>query len=165
MREKEKEQFIGELQALTGDVIRLFQHMDREEKSRFGVTMTQSYTLQNIYCCEKLTMNQLSDRMGLTTSTMTRIVDNLVRDGYIERIRDEVDRRLVYVSLTPEGMKLAEELRACTRGCFESIVSNISAEDRTSVVRGIEVFLQAMKCSHDATCEVIERKPGLEKVS
>ncbi len=152
MPDRDKENFIERLQSLTGDVIRVFQLMDREEKSRFGFTMTQSYTLQNIFCCEKLTMNQLSERMGLATSTMTRIVDNLVRDGYIDRIRDNADRRLVYVTLTQEGLKMAEELRDCTRDCFQSIVKNIPDGDRNSVVRGISVFLEAMKCAYSDSC-------------
>ncbi len=69
MQEKDEGQFIRDLQELTDDVIRVFQLMDREEKSRFGVTMTQSHALQSIYCCEKLNMTQLSERMGLATST------------------------------------------------------------------------------------------------
>lgn len=152
MFEKEEEEFIEELQELTHDVVRVFQLLDREEKSRFGVTMTQSYTLQSIQFSEKMTMNQLSERMGLATSTMTRIVDNLVRDGYIERIRDEADRRLVFVTLTPDGGKLAEELGQCTRGCFTNIVDNISREERNSVLEGIRVFLEALKCAYAETC-------------
>jgi DNA-binding MarR family transcriptional regulator len=152
MLQQENERFIEDLQELTHDVIRIFQLMDREEKSRFGVTMTQSYTLQSIQCCDKLTMNQLSERMGLATSTMTRIVDNLVRDGYIERVRDESDRRLVYVTLTPEGKKMAEQLRECTWGCFQNIADNISPEEKASVVKAIKIFLEALKCAYAESC-------------
>jgi len=163
MFEKEEIKFIQELQELTHDVVRVFQLLDREEKSRFGVTMTQSYTLQSIQSSEKMTMNQLSERMGLATSTMTRIVDNLVRDGYIERIRDEADRRLVFVTLTSDGDKLAEELRQCTWGCFTNIVDNISREERNSVLEGIRVFLEALKCAYAETCEPCESKDSTAK--
>ncbi len=166
MQEKNEGQFIRDLQELTDDVIRVFQLMDREEKSRFGVTMTQSYALQSIYSCEKLTMNQLSERMGLATSTMTRIVDNLVRDGYIGRIRDDTDRRLVYVTLTEDGLKLAEQLRACTTECFNNIAKNIPSGNRTTVVNGIRAFLEALKCAYAESCEDVSTdKKVEEKVS
>lgn len=51
-------------------------------------------------------MNQLSERMSLARSTMTRVVDTLVRDGILERVRDREDRRLVEVQLTEKGKDL-----------------------------------------------------------
>jgi len=146
MLDKADERFIEKFQEVTKDVIRIYQLLDRKEKSVFGVTMTQNHTLLNLKRHEKLTMNQLADQMGLATSTMTRIVDNLVRDNYIQRVRDDSDRRLVYVTLTEEGGKLAEKLGECTWECFESIVQNIPQGERAAVVNGIHVFLEALEC-------------------
>jgi DNA-binding MarR family transcriptional regulator len=41
--------------------------------------------------------------------TVTSVVDTLVRDGYVERQRDDQDRRLVRLFLTSEGRRKAEE--------------------------------------------------------
>lgn len=62
---------------------------------------------------------------GLPTSTVTDIVDRLVGAGFVERIRDEADRRRILLSLTSRvvevqqrysASELTEQLEAVAKG-------------------------------------------------
>jgi len=56
-----------------------------------------------------LTPGQLAALTGLTTGTVTGVIDRLERGGYVRRERDAADRRKVIVTPAPEGVaKLAD---------------------------------------------------------
>lgn len=57
-----------------------------------------------------LTPGQLAELTGLTTGTVTGVIDRLEKGGFVHRARDAGDRRKVLVTPVPEGMaKLAAE--------------------------------------------------------
>lgn len=51
-----------------------------------------------------VTTGRVAELTGLTTGSATRLVDRLVRAGYVTRARDTVDRRRVLVATVPERM-------------------------------------------------------------
>ncbi len=51
-----------------------------------------------------LSPGRLAEVTGLTTGTVTGVIDRLERAGYVRRERDAGDRRKVLVTLVPEGM-------------------------------------------------------------
>lgn len=57
-----------------------------------------------------LTLSELSQKLLKVNSNITTIVDHLEERGLVQRIRDEVDRRVVKVQLTPAGLQLRERV-------------------------------------------------------
>jgi len=54
-----------------------------------------------------ISISNLSEKMGLDGSTMSRNIGLLYRKGLVDRFRDEeTDRRIVYVKLSEAGKKL-----------------------------------------------------------
>jgi DNA-binding MarR family transcriptional regulator len=93
----------------------------------------------------QMTMNALSEWMSLATSTMTRIVDNLVRDGYIERTQDDQDRRVVHVSLTEKGRELQQVIHRIYHQYHQRIVDNIPADQLHKVVESLQTLRDAIE--------------------
>jgi DNA-binding MarR family transcriptional regulator len=52
-----------------------------------------------------MTAGELSQAIGLSTAATTTLLDRLEGKGYIERRRDDTDRRKVVVALTAQGQK------------------------------------------------------------
>lgn len=73
------------------------------------LSVAEMHTLESIGLYEEKTMSETAATLGVTTGTLTVAVDRLVRKGYVERHRDEHDRRVVRVHLTRQG-KLAYRL-------------------------------------------------------
>ena len=90
-------------------------------------------------------MNQLSEKMNLDTSTMTRVVANLERDSYITRERWEEDRRVIMVQLTEPGIEVVQELTAEVREYYSAIISAIPNGQVDSVVDSVNTLLQAFE--------------------
>jgi DNA-binding MarR family transcriptional regulator len=94
-------------------LFRRFNALQRGEKRCFGVTLPQCLALELLHQEGPQTVRGLADGLGLETSSATRLVDGLAREAYVERRRDDVDRRRVFLSLTESGRELAGRLEGC----------------------------------------------------
>lgn len=82
----------------------------RNVLSRFwddhDLTESQFATLEALYHLGPLNHKQIAEKMLTREANITHVVDNLERDGLVERERSEEDRRVVEVHLTEEGRDL-----------------------------------------------------------
>ncbi|EFM55458.1 MarR family transcriptional regulator [Brucella sp. BO3] len=77
----------------------------------------------------------LAERVGIEGATIVRIVDELEKDGLIQRIVDDADRRVKLIQLTEDGRavatqveKSAARLRAQFLGGFDSQEVDVAME-------------------------------------
>lgn len=131
---------------------RLLQLFERDQIKVFGVTSSQCYALLEIERTNGLTMNELSTKMNLDTSTMTRIMDNLVRDGLVQRVRDESDRRYVVVQLTEQGQECAQKLRASIEKYYCDIITAIPVGNVDQVLASVNTLLTAFEKANPNCC-------------
>jgi DNA-binding MarR family transcriptional regulator len=82
---------------------------EQEVVKESGLTPTQMHAIEIIGQAGELRMKELSEQMGLTTGTITVMVDGLEKQGNVARKRHEVDRRSVLVTLTAQGRELYTE--------------------------------------------------------
>lgn len=72
----------------------------------FDLLVTDLQTLHLLVLREDVrTPKQLSQRTGLPTSTVTRVLDRLEGAGYVRRAHDPDDRRRVNIELNPEKIE------------------------------------------------------------
>lgn len=83
----------------------LVAQLDRELEREHGLALSAYEVLMYLGDAEgeKLRMGELADRLLLSRSGITRLVDRLVRQGLIERRRCQDDGRGYYAELTPAG--------------------------------------------------------------
>ena len=89
---------------------------DQAVSDALGINRTDHRCLDIIEQEGTITAGRLSELMGLTTGAMTAVLDRLERAGYVLRVRDEQDRRRIYVELQP---KLHEHMRRYYEPPFE----------------------------------------------
>jgi MarR family transcriptional regulator, 2-MHQ and catechol-resistance regulon repressor len=74
------------------------------ERNTLGdITPSQFAVLEALYHLGHLTQGEISAKVLKSGSNMTTVIDNLERDGYVRRERDEKDRRVIHVHLTEAG--------------------------------------------------------------
>ncbi len=54
---------------------------------------------------EPKSMSAVAKALSVTVGTLTIAINNLVKKGYVTRVRSEEDRRVVLISLSPKGGK------------------------------------------------------------
>jgi DNA-binding MarR family transcriptional regulator len=82
-----------------------------------------------------ITMGDLSRILGVPFSTATRTVDWLVDNGYVQRLADPDDRRVVRVELTVAGIELYRALNDLLLEGAEQFLHNFSLEERKELGR------------------------------
>ncbi len=75
-----------------------------------GLTESQFGVLEALLHLGPLRQTDLASKLLCSAGNLTTVVDNLERDGLVERRRDDADRRVVIVHLTSNGQKLIGEL-------------------------------------------------------
>ena len=83
-------------------------HLERALQDGHGLSLSEYETLDRLITqdCDKRRMQDLAAAMYLSQSALSRTVSRLVQHGLVERTACDVDRRGVFVRVTPEGKHL-----------------------------------------------------------
>ena len=76
---------------------------DRMIMDENGLTISQFDIMETLYHKGPLCQKDLGEKILKSGGNITKVVDNLERDGFVIRIRDEKDRRYFRISLTNKG--------------------------------------------------------------
>jgi DNA-binding MarR family transcriptional regulator len=107
------------------------------------VTLAQCVVLLEIDENGRLTMGQLATQLRLDNSTLSRTIDGLVGKGLVERLREERDRRVIYIQLTSEGKAACRTIHQENDGHVRQIFAKIPASKRGAVIRNFETLVEA----------------------
>jgi len=99
-----------------------------------GLAPSHGSIFAALFMESKLTMKDLSQRIKKDKSTVTVLVDKLVKLGYVEKTRDLIDTRVVYVTLTERGKELRPELQEISHKLISKVYKDISEEEQELVV-------------------------------
>lgn len=96
----------------------------RRDIERHGLVVSEFGTLEVLYHKGDLPVGDVSERVLLTSGSMTHVIDKLERRGLLARRRCPEDQRITYLAITPAGRALmtaifpahAEAIRRATAG-------------------------------------------------
>ncbi len=80
----------------------------QDDLEKIALTPPQFYVLATIGYAGELPFSEIGEKMMVTVSNLTGIVDRLEEKGLVTRERDAHDRRIVRVRLTEKGSKLCK---------------------------------------------------------
>jgi len=99
----------------------------------------------SIYPKGNITMGEFSNALSVPLSTATRIADWLVDNGYIQRLPDSDDRRVVRIALTDTGKELFKAIDRYIRERMQQILSSLTAEERTILLTLVSKVVSGLK--------------------
>jgi DNA-binding MarR family transcriptional regulator len=101
------------------------------------VSITEAHSLSVLHADGPLSQNELAHRLRLQKSTVSRLVDQLVRGGLAERTANPADRRSVVVCLTDLGTDRAARLERARTELFAGLIAGMTPRERRTVVDGL----------------------------
>jgi DNA-binding MarR family transcriptional regulator len=110
-----------------------------------NLTFHEAHTIENIGDHPGQSMRDLAGHLGVTPSTVSTMVDKLVRRGFVKRRRGAEDRRLVALHLTEKGKRIYGSHRELHRQVGQKLLSIMDEEEKEFVFRLYEKFIRAMK--------------------
>lgn len=109
-----------------------------------GVTISQCHTLMELHKNEKLNLNELSARLFLDKSTVSRIVESLVNSKLVDRDVPKSNRRITIISLTDEGKKVCQEINSGNDKYYNDVLRTIPEKERNIFLVVFEKMIKNM---------------------
>jgi DNA-binding MarR family transcriptional regulator len=113
--------------------------------AELDLSAPQVHTILALGHVGALAMGDLARRVAVTEKTVTGLVDRLERDGLVDRVRDDADRRVIHVALTPRGEALARRMDAEVLQALTRLVGLLDAADRRDLFRIIEKLTKSLE--------------------
>ncbi|WP_099202940.1 MarR family winged helix-turn-helix transcriptional regulator [Miniphocaeibacter massiliensis] len=95
-----------------------------------GITLTQFAVIEALYHKGNLCVGEIKDLILTTSGNITVVISNLEKDKYIERVKDEIDKRKFIISLTDKGAKLVEKIYPIQKVKIIELLSCIDEENK-----------------------------------
>ncbi|MEM5433930.1 MarR family transcriptional regulator [Paraburkholderia diazotrophica] len=84
---------------------------------------------------------ELSKMLGIDTGLMTRMLDKLEARGLLVRSRDQEDRRVVNLSLTKDGIAVADQIPEIAPDVLNARLKDFTKAELTELRRLLRKFL------------------------
>lgn len=126
-------------------IVRNLGIMEKNESSCCGTTLNQCHTIVEIGRVKEISLIDLSEKIGLDKSTMSRNVDILVNQGVVKRELHPQDRRYVTITLTQKGEEIFNKIEESMGLFYKNIYEAIPEKKRHQVLESLELLLFALK--------------------
>lgn len=140
-----------EITFMLQEILRQYGHYQRHiAVSVSGMSRTQSHIIIIVGRFKTVTLNELAEKVGLEKSWMSRVVDSMVKDGWIQKSPNPADGRSVLLSLTPKAEILHEELVTTIQAFTTEILDEMPSNTRTQLASALSGLLAALQTTqHD----------------
>jgi len=110
-----------------------------------GLTQAEFRCLRLFGADESLNNKTIAERMSLSPSRLTRIIDGLVKKEYISREIDLKDRRNMKVNLSAKGKSLVQQLNKAYVDIHEEILQDIDPANHEQLITAMMHLLEAIE--------------------
>lgn len=131
----------GDIKTLVDNLFFLFRALHRGLESQAikdGSTLPQRIVMGQLVRHGDMSVKELSQKVGLSHSTISGIVDRLERKGLVKRSRDQQDRRITKVTITDSAKNHFHNMM--TQRMFSGIVEAFnlaSAGEQVKILEGL----------------------------
>ena len=135
---REEEAFLNIVRAadvLSADFAELFKQQ-RISSTQYNVLRILRGEASN--SGEGLSCGEIAERMITRDPDITRLLDRLEKSGLVSRCREEKDRRVVRVRITPAGEKLLAELDPLIRDAHRKQLGHLGEEKLKQLIALLE---------------------------
>ena len=109
------------------------------------VTPQQMVTILTISELKSCKISIISKRMGISPPVVTGLIDRLVMSGYVARMRDSQDRRIVFVKLTKKGNTYVGKFRRTIQKKWKQILVHLTDEERLAYINIMKKLMEAFE--------------------
>jgi MarR family transcriptional regulator, temperature-dependent positive regulator of motility len=107
------------------------------------VTSPQSSVLLSIYEGGEIDLRTIGENASLDRSTLSAVVDRLIRRNYVQRRRDPKDSRKHLLALTEEGKAVSAELQKRSEVLNHRLLRLLGEEDSAQLISLLQRFVIA----------------------
>lgn len=132
---------------LFNEILDLEEHAIITEEFK-DISNNDMHIIEAIGLGEDSTMSLVARKLGITAGALTTSMNALVKKHYVVRNRSEIDRRVVYISLTEKGRKAYAHHKKFHMQMADAAIANLTEEEVQILVKTLDnlsVFFRSYK--------------------
>ena len=138
---KENQDHLKKIMYLIRRLIQAGELYTKELDRNYQVSVPQLLCLLTLHENGSLSPSQIAKNTMVGTSTMTGIIDRLEKKGLVTRVRNSPDRRMITISLTEAGKKLARSAPPLIRQEVIDGLERLPKSEIEKIIHGLEIFV------------------------
>jgi len=103
--------------------------VDQQLMDDLNISQSELLFFSSLDNCQGINSPELAKNMGLSLSRISRVVDKLVVNGFLDRNTDSTDRRAITLCLTPKGKVVRKKIDEVRNECEARILGTIPSEE------------------------------------
>ncbi|MFH0731504.1 MAG: MarR family transcriptional regulator [Candidatus Omnitrophota bacterium] len=142
MSDRELTLFAKSLSCLLPDMMGAFAKAQKNELTKGIISLPQMTILEYLYREKTCIMSDIAKLLCVSMSAATGLTDRMVKNGLLQRSHSTQDRRIVRITITSRGMKVARSVAVQRYKMIKKVFGRISVEDRRK-------YLQILRKVHE----------------
>jgi DNA-binding MarR family transcriptional regulator len=122
-------------------------HRPDETPCGGALPVSEAHALAVLRSHGAITQTELSRELALTKSTVSRLVDQLERHGWVRRQASKDDARRRLVELTTEGSKVAKDVARRRGERLSELLEHIPEAERPAVLAALDSLVEAARAT------------------
>ena len=103
--------------------------MDQQLMDELSISQSELLFFSSLNNCQGISSPELAKSMGLSASRVSRVVEKLVVNGYLDRNTDTSDRRAITLCLTDKGKIVRNKIDKVKNECEARLLETIPTEE------------------------------------
>lgn len=117
--------------------------------SELRATNGQARLLRILNTRQRCTMQELAEHLGVAAPTVTAMVKKLLAQDFVERVRDEQDWRVVWISPTERGLRAFKAYDQLRRENLRRRLALLQADELVQLRATLPVLRRLIEVKHD----------------
>jgi MarR family 2-MHQ and catechol resistance regulon transcriptional repressor len=110
--------------------------MDRAVKdmNQYGLSSSEFTTLEVLYTKGKVPLQQIGEKILITSGSITYNIDKLEKKGLLKRVPCQEDRRVIFAEMTPAGTELFDRIFPDHAATIHSLMKSLSPDEKQKTI-------------------------------
>lgn len=130
---------------LTFELLANCQEKEERLSEQLSISVPEFRLLRMFRGEKQLPVKTLVERINLSGSRLTRILDSLEKKGYLIRSIDVTDRRSIIVTLSKRGMELTSRLEETYLKFHQDMLKGIPENLHEPLIQGLQNMLISLQ--------------------
>ncbi|MGI8419009.1 MAG: MarR family winged helix-turn-helix transcriptional regulator [Candidatus Levyibacteriota bacterium] len=135
---------IDKLISLSMQISKFVTHQTNITFEERAATVLQFHTLSFLEKTPQAKLGEVAKHLNASLSSTTQLLERMHKSGFISRIGDTTDRRVIHHVLTQEGKQKLVHMREAKRNRMKKLLAKIDSHDVGELIRIQEKILKSL---------------------
>jgi DNA-binding MarR family transcriptional regulator len=113
------------------------------------LSMTEVHTLENILKSKTKTMSDVARLQLITQGTLTVAVNRLQKKGYVSRLQDAQDKRIIRLSLTAKALDVLAIHDKFHEEMIDSFISDLKIDQDVALITSLRRIMEYFRQNYE----------------